>query len=130
MRANDQTHKIFFKGQSEDFIVFVDDLEILKKWKGDRSIPLTDVLNGWKIFVTHGLVSLTLTFQTETLDITHGAQGVLDTASKTALENEFGTSKEEECIVKILENGDYQTTTTRERDGSKNDSKGSVAIGR
>ncbi|KAF7715838.1 Uncharacterized protein PECH_006010 [Penicillium ucsense] len=114
MRANDQTHKIFFKGQSEDFIVFVDDLEILKKWKGDRSIPLTDVLNGWKIFVTHG----------------HGAQGVLDTASKTALENEFGTSKEEECIVKILENGDYQTTTTRERDGSKNDSKGSVAIGR
>lgn len=53
-RANDNTHKIFFKGQSEDFIVFVDDLEILKKWKEDRSVPLTDVLNGWKIFVTHG----------------------------------------------------------------------------
>ncbi|EPS33169.1 hypothetical protein POX_a01836 [Penicillium oxalicum] len=113
-RANDNTHKIFFKGQSEDFIVFVDDLEILKKWKEDRSVPLTDVLNGWKIFVTHG----------------HGAQGVLDTASKAALESEFGTSKEEECMVKILENGSYQTTTTRERDGSKNDSKGAVANGR
>lgn len=53
-RANDSTHKIFYKGRSEDFIVFVDDLDILQKWKGDRSIPLTDVLNGWKIFVTHG----------------------------------------------------------------------------
>lgn len=53
-RANESTSKIFYKGRSEDFIVFVDDLEILQKWKGDRSVPLTDVLNGWKIFVTHG----------------------------------------------------------------------------
>jgi hypothetical protein len=52
-RANEPTSKIFYKGRSDDFIVFVDDLEVLHKWKNDRSIPLSDVLNGWKIFVTH-----------------------------------------------------------------------------
>ena len=52
-RANDTTSKVFYKGRFEDFIVFVDDLGILQKWKNDRSIPLADVLNGWKIFVSH-----------------------------------------------------------------------------
>ncbi|CEO59784.1 RNA binding protein [Penicillium brasilianum] len=113
-RANDNTHKIFYKGRSEDFIVFVDDLDTLQKWKSDRSVPLTDVLNGWKIFVTHG----------------HGAQGVLDSASNNALENEFGTSKEDDCLVKILEGGEYQTSTTREREGNKNVSMGSMGVTR
>ncbi|OQD74694.1 hypothetical protein PENDEC_c010G03288 [Penicillium decumbens] len=113
-RANDLATKVFYKGESDDFVVFVDDVEILKKWRIDRSIPLADVLNGWKIFVTHS----------------HGAQGVLDTASNAALENEFGTKKEDECMVKILEGGELQTNTNREREGSKNDSKGPMAIGR
>jgi hypothetical protein len=121
-RANDNTHKIFYKGRSEDFIVFVDDLNILQKWKGDRSVPLTDVLNGWKIFVTHGcvLVSLVLviviylwTGLLTFFRISHGAQGVLDSASKNALENEFGTSNEDDCLVKILEGGEYQTSAVR-----------------
>lgn len=55
-RGNDTASKVFYKGKSEDFVVFVDDVEILKKWKGDRSIPLADVVNGWKIFVTHRYV--------------------------------------------------------------------------
>lgn len=55
-RGNETASKIFYKGKSEDFIVFVDDLEILQKWKNDRSIALVDVLNGWKIFVTHSYV--------------------------------------------------------------------------
>ncbi|CAI7641092.1 unnamed protein product [Penicillium discolor] len=108
-RGNETANKIFYKGSSDDFIVFVDDLEILKKWKSDRSVPLTEVLNGWKIFVTHS----------------HGAQGVLDTASQSALQNEFGTTKDDECMVKILEGGEYQATTAREREGGKNDSNGS-----
>lgn len=41
----------------------------------------------------------------------HGAQGILDGASKGALENEFGTSNDDECMVKILEMGEYQATT-------------------
>ncbi|KAJ5941885.1 hypothetical protein N7516_002053 [Penicillium verrucosum] len=108
-RGNETANKIFYKGSSEDFIVFVDDLQILQKWKSDRSVPLTEVLNGWKIFVTHS----------------HGAQGVLDTASQSALQNEFGTTKDDECMVKILEGGEYQATTAREREGGKNDSNGS-----
>lgn len=35
----------------------------------------------------------------------HGAQGVLDSASKATLENEFGTHNEDECMTKILEMG-------------------------
>ncbi|KAF4759841.1 hypothetical protein N7455_012599 [Penicillium solitum] len=108
-RGNETANKIFYKGSSDDFIVFVDDLEILQKWKSDRSVPLTEVLNGWKIFVTHS----------------HGAQGVLDTASQSALQNEFGTTNDDECMVKILEGGEYQATTAREREGGKNDSNGS-----
>lgn len=35
-----------------------------------------------------------------------GAQGTLDSASKQELENEFGTSKDEDVIEKILAKGD------------------------
>ncbi|KAJ5971659.1 uncharacterized protein N7479_001577 [Penicillium vulpinum] len=108
-RGNETASKIFYKGRSDDFIVFVDDLETLQKWKTDRSIPLTEVLNGWKIFLTHS----------------HGAQGVLDTASQSSLQNEFGTTNEDDCMVKILEGGEYQASTAREREGGKNDSNGS-----
>jgi hypothetical protein len=45
--------------------------------------------------------------------ISHGAQGVLDSASKNALENEFGTSNDDDCMVKILEGGEYQTSAVR-----------------
>lgn len=40
----------------------------------------------------------------------HGAQNAYDSASKSTLENEFGTSNEDECMIKILENGDLQET--------------------
>ena len=40
----------------------------------------------------------------------HGAQGVLDSASKATLENEFGTNNEDECMMKILEQGAVQET--------------------
>ncbi|KAJ5976312.1 RNA binding protein [Penicillium waksmanii] len=106
-RGNDTASKVFYKGKSEDFIVFVDDLEILKKWRNDRSIPLSDVVNGWKIFVTHR----------------HGAQGIMDGASKATLEDEFGSHREEDCMTKILESGEHQAVTAREREGGKNDSR-------
>jgi hypothetical protein len=43
----------------------------------------------------------------------HGAQGVFDNASKASLENEFGTSKDDECLRQILERGEIQETTVR-----------------
>jgi len=38
----------------------------------------------------------------------------MDTASKATLENEFGTHNDDECIIKILEKGDLQSTEVRE----------------
>lgn len=35
----------------------------------------------------------------------------MDGASKSILADEFGSEKEDDCIVKILENGEYQNTT-------------------
>lgn len=45
--------KIHFKGNSDDFLVFVDDLDIYKKWLGDKSVPLVEFLSSFKVFVTH-----------------------------------------------------------------------------
>ncbi len=43
----------------------------------------------------------------------HGAQNAYDEASKQALENEFGKSNDDECMIKILENGTLQETEVR-----------------
>lgn len=42
-----------------------------------------------------------------------GAQGQLDGASKSTLENEFGTKNEDEAIIKILEQGNLQVVEVR-----------------
>jgi ribosome maturation protein Sdo1 len=45
------------------------------------------------------------------------------------LENEFGTSNDDEAVLKILEKGSLQEFEMVERQGRKNDSNGSY-IGR
>jgi len=105
------TSKVHFKGENEDYIVFIDDQDSLKKYKeGDKSVPLADVVQSFKIFVTHK----------------HGAQGTYDGASNATLDNEFGTHEPEEVIKKILEKGTLQESEFQERSGSKNDSKGTL----
>jgi hypothetical protein len=44
--------KVHFQGQSEDFVVFVDNAEAVKNWKNDSSIPLAQVVSGFKVFTT------------------------------------------------------------------------------
>jgi ribosome maturation protein Sdo1 len=44
----------------------------------------------------------------------HGAQGVLDGASKATLENEFGTSNDDQVIIKILEQGEVQNSEVQD----------------
>jgi ribosome maturation protein Sdo1 len=56
--------------------VIVDSQEAVAKYRKDSSIPLVDVVNSFDVFVTNK----------------HGAQGVMDRASKSQLENEFNTS--------------------------------------
>ncbi|KAI7788922.1 shwachman-bodian-diamond syndrome protein [Diaporthe eres] len=102
--------KVHFKGQDDDFLVFVDDLETYKKWQEDKSVPLAHFVSAFKIFVTHN----------------QGAQGAYDSAPKGQLENEFGTSNEDDVIKAILEKGSVQESAMPERQGPKNDSKGAM----
>lgn len=45
--------KVHFKGDDEDFIVFVDDLDTYKKWLNDKSIPMAHFVSAFKVFVTN-----------------------------------------------------------------------------
>lgn len=93
-RGNGPASKVHYKGNTDDYIVFVESPEDLQKWKSDKSIPLVQVVDSFKILVSHK----------------HGAQGELDTASKSSLENEFGTTNEDDIVKKILEEGQIQTS--------------------
>ncbi|KAL1611974.1 hypothetical protein SLS60_000197 [Paraconiothyrium brasiliense] len=107
-RGNEQQTKVHYKGKEEDFIVFVESADAVKEWKKDSSIPLAQVVGGWKVFITHK----------------HGNQGILDSASNSQLENEFGTHKEEDVVKQIIEKGDLQETDAKERQGDTNITKG------
>ena len=107
-RGNAAQTQVFYKGSSEVFTVFVENEEAVKNWKKDTSAtPLAQVVAGWKIMIPE-----------------HGKQGVLNTASNSQLENEFGTTNEDEIIKKILETGEIQSSENSERIGVTNDSKG------
>ena len=56
--------------------MIVDSQDAVTKYRKDSSVPLVDVVNSFDVFVTNK----------------HGAQGVMDRASKSQLENEFNTS--------------------------------------
>lgn len=45
--------KVHYKGNTDDFVVFVEDPVMLKKWKGDRTIALVDVVDAFKVFTTN-----------------------------------------------------------------------------
>merc|ERR1711964_866777 len=87
-RGNSPQTQVFYKGSSGDqFCIFVESVEELQKWKADSTIPMVDVVAGWKVLVPE-----------------HGKQGVLNTASKQQLENEFGKdAKEDDIFKKILQ---------------------------
>jgi hypothetical protein len=51
-RGNAAQTKVFFQGAHEGFVVFVENEEIVRKWKQDKTVPLTDVVAGWKILTT------------------------------------------------------------------------------
>ncbi|KAI9682193.1 MAG: hypothetical protein M1817_000247 [Caeruleum heppii] len=107
-RGNAPQTKVHFAGKEDDFVIFVDDAQAVRNWVKDKSIPLAQVVSGFKVFVTHK----------------QGAQGILDGASHASLDNEFGTHKEEEVVQQILEKGVLQETESSERQGTKNESKG------
>jgi ribosome maturation protein Sdo1 len=93
-RGNSPQTQVFYKGSSGDqFCIFVDSEEELKKWKADSTIPMANVVAGWKVLVPE-----------------NGKQGMLNTASKQQLENEFGKdAKEDDIFKKILQEGTVQS---------------------
>lgn len=61
-RGNVNQAKVLYQGSSDDFIVFIDSVQDLEKWKKDSSIPLAQVINGWKVFCTHKYVYTLILF--------------------------------------------------------------------
>ena len=53
MKGNALQSKIHYRGKEDDFVILVDDAKAVHDWKEDRSIPLAQVVSGFKIFVTH-----------------------------------------------------------------------------
>jgi len=103
-RGNGPQTKVHYSGSNDDYVIFVDSAAAVRDWRKDRSVPLAQVLSGWKVFCTRR----------------HGAQGILDTAPKGQLEGEFGTTREEDIVQVILEKGNVQETTSAERSADKN----------
>ncbi|KAK7203634.1 ribosome maturation protein [Myxozyma melibiosi] len=108
--------KVFYKGSEDDFLVILSSLDAYSLFRKDPSTtPLVDVVDSFKVFVTHR----------------GGSQGILDQASKAALENEFGTDNVDEAIKQILIKGDPQEGKGYNSKGfdSKNDSNGPAYTG-
>jgi ribosome maturation protein Sdo1 len=105
-----QPHKLFYKGNENDFIVYVEDIELLTKFrKGDTTIPLIDLVSIYKIFVSR----------------LGGSEGVFDEASKAELSNEFGKKDKDEIIKVILKEGsDKHGAGIKNGNESRNDSMG------
>ncbi|KAK9477565.1 ribosome maturation protein [Lipomyces japonicus] len=108
--SHNPVSKVFYKGKEHDFIVFVSSPEIYAKYLKDPSVALVSVVDSFKVFTSRG----------------GGSQGKLDEASGSLIENQFGTSSEEEAIVKILKSGELQESKGINRKAweSTNDSIG------
>lgn len=52
-RGNEMQTIVHYKGSVDDFIVFVESGNAVEEWKKDKTVPLAQVMAGWKIFVTH-----------------------------------------------------------------------------
>lgn len=52
-RGETVQQKIHYKGDHDDYIVFLESAESYKKWQEDKSHPITQVVSAFKIFVTH-----------------------------------------------------------------------------
>jgi hypothetical protein len=51
-RGITEVDKVVYKGSEDEFIVIVDSVEDLEKWKNDPTVPLAQVVGSFNIFVT------------------------------------------------------------------------------
>jgi len=53
MKGGGQNTKVHYKGADDDFVIYVESIQAVEEWKADKSVPLAQVVNGWKVFTTH-----------------------------------------------------------------------------
>eukprot|EP01097_Dermamoeba_algensis_P009622 TRINITY_DN684_c0_g1_i2.p1 TRINITY_DN684_c0_g1~~TRINITY_DN684_c0_g1_i2.p1 ORF type:complete len:110 (-),score=21.52 TRINITY_DN684_c0_g1_i2:199-528(-) len=101
-------HKMAWKSSetNEEFLILVHDTMPLK-WRKDRSIPLTEVVEGFEIFQTEG----------------KGHNGRTYRPNHDLLKNSFGTSNETEMIERILLEGEllgdfHESHSKKEKKGT------------
>ncbi|EPY53641.1 SBDS family protein Rtc3 [Schizosaccharomyces cryophilus OY26] len=82
------------------FVVIGASENIIKSWRTDKTIPLTEVVDSFQVFT-----------------LTKGSEGELFKASKQQLENAFGTSKDVDVCAKILSEG--KISPHRQHTGNK-----------
>ncbi|KAK6810455.1 hypothetical protein RU639_013772 [Aspergillus parasiticus] len=99
-RGNKEQSKVIYKGRTQDFVIMVEGTAAVQSWRRDHSIPLAHVLDGWKIFTSH----------------------------QATIETEFGTSDDNEAILRILDRGEIQENVNTERQGIRNESQGTRGI--
>lgn len=92
-----QQERVLYKGDRDDFIVFLDDMDEFEKYKNgnDTSIPLSNFLGNFSVYRTIS---------------GNGSSGVLELASGQELNEEFGDfeSIEDDVIPQILRKGEVQ----------------------
>lgn len=105
---NNQITRVIYKPDpmsTDEYIVIVNP-EAYVSWRnGDKTIPLADVVESFQI-MTSG----------------QGQQGIMGQVSKQQLDAVFGTTKEDEAIVKLLEQGTMQAGTMKPNDKSSRNS--------
>lgn len=103
-------HKVVYKADihsTDLYQVIIADADTYKKWKaGDKTIPLADVVDSFQIFHTG-----------------QGAQGIMGHPSKQQLENDFGSHKDTDVVLQILEKGEMQAASNKDGYSTTNDSK-------
>jgi hypothetical protein len=52
-RGTGHQSKVHYQGKEDDFIVYIESAKDVQDWVKDKSIPLAQVVDSFKIFVTH-----------------------------------------------------------------------------
>ncbi|KAH3671857.1 hypothetical protein OGAPHI_000043 [Ogataea philodendri] len=111
-----EAYKLFYKGETKDFIVFVDDKDSYEKYVGgDHSIPLTDIVSNFEIYTNQS---------------GQGSEGTLEKASNVDLSSEFGDVKHKDDVIPVLlQKGELlnKAGVGRKKWSSTNDSNGHFA---
>jgi hypothetical protein len=56
-RGITEVDKMIYKGTEDEFIVIVDSLEDLEKWKTDPTVPMARVVGSFNVFTTFRYVA-------------------------------------------------------------------------